>query len=158
MSRPRRVWFIGVLCFVCGCEQLGNPPQFATGPTQWKGEQGHLVTTTRSFRYEKTIRRLVSEGLGELDHADASIGPSQTLTIVSVVPRGLSQRRHRAYRKALAHNIAISEIDRCGGSQFDPELAHGFLESIDLFREEGRSLEEFPDVRETQSGLMAPRR
>ena len=75
MSRPRRAWFIGALCFVCGCKQLGNPPQFATGPTQWTGEQGHLVTTTRSFRNEKTIRRLVSEGLGELDHADASIGP-----------------------------------------------------------------------------------
>jgi HD-GYP domain-containing protein (c-di-GMP phosphodiesterase class II) len=58
----------------------------------------------------------------------------------------------------MSHDIAISEIDRCGGSQFDPELADGFLRSIEDFRVEGRSLEEFPDVRETRSGLMAPRR
>jgi HD-GYP domain-containing protein (c-di-GMP phosphodiesterase class II) len=64
----------------------------------------------------------------------------------------------RAYRKALSHDIAISEINRCGGSQFDPEFAHCFLESIGEFHDEGRSLEEFPDVRETRSGLMAPRR
>jgi HD-GYP domain-containing protein (c-di-GMP phosphodiesterase class II) len=64
----------------------------------------------------------------------------------------------RAYRKALHHDIAISEINRCGGSQFDPELAHGFLQSLDEFRDEGRSLEEFRDVRETRSGIMAPRR
>jgi hypothetical protein len=106
VSRPRRAWFIGVLCFVCGCEQLGNPPQFATGPTQWNGEQGHLVTTTRSFRNEKTIRRIVSEGLGELDHADASIGPSQTLTIVSVVPRRLSQKRRRAVKLVTTFQLA----------------------------------------------------
>ena len=77
--------------------------------------------------------------------------------IIAVADTYDAMTSDRAYRKALAHDIAISEIDRCGGSQFDPELAHGFLESIDLFREEGRSLEEFPDVRETRSGIMAPR-
>ncbi len=77
--------------------------------------------------------------------------------IIAVADTYDAMTSDRAYRKALAHDIAISEIDRCGGSQFDPDLAHGFLESIDVFREEGRSLEEFPDVRETRSGLMAPR-
>jgi hypothetical protein len=84
------------LCLLGGCEQLGNPPQFATGPTEWKNDEyGHLVTTTRSFRNEKTIRRLVSEGLEDLDHADPSIGPSQTLTLVSVVPHRLRRQRRR---------------------------------------------------------------
>jgi response regulator RpfG family c-di-GMP phosphodiesterase len=78
--------------------------------------------------------------------------------IIAVADTYDAMTSDRAYRKALAHDLAISEINRCGGSQFDPELAHGFLESIDAFREEGRSLEEFPDVRETRSGLMAPRR
>ena len=95
MTRPDRAWVFGVLCLLGGCDQLGNPPQFATGPTPWEDEHGHLVTTTRSFRNEKTIRRLVSEGLDDLDHADASIGPSQTLTLVSVVSRSLRHRRHR---------------------------------------------------------------
>ena len=106
MSLPRRGWFIGILCVLCGCEQLGNPPQFATGPTQWNGEQGHLVTTTRSFQNEKTIRRLVSEGLGDLDHTVASIGPSQTLTIVAVVPRRLSQKRRRAVNLVTTFKLA----------------------------------------------------
>jgi len=78
--------------------------------------------------------------------------------IIAVADTYDAMTSDRAYRKALAHDLAISEINRCGGSQFDPELAHGFLESIDVFREEGRSLAEFPDVRETRSGLMAPRR
>jgi hypothetical protein len=83
----------GLLSLLGGCDQLGNPPQFATGPTIWNEDRGHIVTTTRSFRNEKTIRRLVSEGLGDLDYADASIGPSQTLTLVSAVPRRLKPTR-----------------------------------------------------------------
>jgi hypothetical protein len=95
VSRPNRAWLIGVLCLLSGCQQLGNPPQFATGPTRWRDEHGQLVTTTRSFRNEKTIQRLVADGLGDLDHADASIGPSQTLTLVSVVARRLRRNRGR---------------------------------------------------------------
>lgn len=91
MSRPNRTCVIGILWFLVACDQLGNPPQFATPATVWDDEHGRLETTTRSFRNENTIRRLVSEGLGELDHADPSIGPSQTLTIVSVVPQRLSR-------------------------------------------------------------------
>ena len=75
------------------CDQLGNPPQFATAPTKWDDAHGRLVTTTRSFRNEKTIQRLVAEGLGDLDHMDPSIGPSQTLTIVSVVAHRLDRKR-----------------------------------------------------------------
>ncbi|NOQ84639.1 MAG: hypothetical protein GQ551_11580 [Myxococcales bacterium] len=95
MSRPSRAWTIGVLCLLGGCEQLGNPPQFATGPTHLEDEHAHLITTTRSFRNQNTIQRLVAGGLGHLDHADASIGPSQTLTLVTVVSRKLSPQRRR---------------------------------------------------------------
>ena len=77
--------------------------------------------------------------------------------IIAVADTYDAMTSNRAYRRALAHDIAISEIGRCGGSQFDPEVAQGFLESIEEFRAEGHSLEEFPDVRETRSGIMAPR-
>ena len=80
---------IGVLYLLGGCDQLGNPTQFATDPTEWTDRNGRIVTSTRSFHDEKTIRRLAAEGLGELDYADSSIGPSQTLTLVSVEPRSL---------------------------------------------------------------------
>lgn len=68
-----------------GCSELGNPPQFATGPTV--DPRGHLETTTRSFRNETTIRRIVAEGLDQFDYADPSIGPSETLTLVLVAVR-----------------------------------------------------------------------
>jgi len=93
VSRPSRACLVGILWVLAACDQLGNPPQFATPPTIWDDTHGRIETTTRSFRDEVTIRRLVSEGLGELDHADASIGPSQTLTLVSVVPRRLGGTR-----------------------------------------------------------------
>lgn len=89
MNRRSSAWLIGLLFFLVACEQLGNPPQFATGPTVWQGGAGSVVTTTRSFQDDKTIRRFASEGMSKLDYADASFGPSQTLTIVSVQPRTL---------------------------------------------------------------------
>jgi hypothetical protein len=89
VSRPSGAWLIGALCLLGGCDQLGNPPQFATAPTDWTDGNGHIETTTRSFRDEKTIRRLAAEALVAFDYADSSIGPSQTLTLVSVEPRSL---------------------------------------------------------------------
>lgn len=94
MSRPNRRSLLCLCVTSClaACDQLGNPQQYATGPTSWNDEYGHLVTSTRSFRNEKTIRRLVSEGLDDLDYADPSIGPSETLTLVFVVPRRIRVR------------------------------------------------------------------
>lgn len=77
--------------------------------------------------------------------------------IISVADTYDAMTSDRAYRKALTHDIAIAEIERCGGNQFDPEVAQGFLESIDEFRESGRSIEEFPYVKETAAGLLVPR-
>ena len=47
----------------------------------------------------------------------------------------------RSYRKALSHEEAISEIERCSGSQFDPVLAKIFIEN----QEEIRMAKENPD-------------
>jgi hypothetical protein len=82
-------WCFAVAFATVGCDQLGNPPQYATPPTPWKDANGHLVTTSRSFKNANTIRRLVSEGIQDFDYADPAIGPSQTLTIVVVVPRAI---------------------------------------------------------------------
>lgn len=90
---------------VGGCEQLGNPEQFATGPTPWNDQNGYIVTTTRSFRDERTIRRVLSGALADLDYADPSIGPSQTLTLVSAVPRGLRPTRRREVMLATIFNF-----------------------------------------------------
>ena len=44
----------------------------------------------------------------------------------------------RAYRRALAHEVAIGEIERCAGTQFDPELAKAFVALIERWRHEMR--------------------
>jgi response regulator RpfG family c-di-GMP phosphodiesterase len=41
----------------------------------------------------------------------------------------------RAYRRALPHEIAIGEIERCAGTQFDPELADAFVRLIEAWRD-----------------------
>jgi hypothetical protein len=78
---------------LAGCEQLGNPPQYATPPTPWRDANGHLVTSTRSFRNANTIRRLVADGIEDVDYSDPSIGPTETLTVVVVVPRSFRASR-----------------------------------------------------------------
>jgi response regulator RpfG family c-di-GMP phosphodiesterase len=52
---------------------------------------------------------------------------------------------NRAYRRALPHEIALGEIERCSGTQFDPEVAAAFVEGIDELREERQT-----------AGLMIP--
>jgi HD-GYP domain-containing protein (c-di-GMP phosphodiesterase class II) len=34
---------------------------------------------------------------------------------------------HRPYRRALTHEEAIAEVERCAGTQFDPQVAEAFL-------------------------------
>ena len=51
------------------------------------------MTSTRSFKNETTIRRLVSEGMDGFNYSDPSIGPSQALTLVVVVAHALGPRR-----------------------------------------------------------------
>ena len=98
VNRPSAWLLLGFVLSLVGCEQLGNPPQYSTGPTKWQGSLGHIVTHSRSFRNEKTIRRLVADGLEDFDYADPSIGPSQTFTIVIAVPRAVRRSRKRKVR------------------------------------------------------------
>ena len=44
----------------------------------------------------------------------------------------------RAYRRALKHEIAIGEIERCAGTQFDPELSEVFIKFVEQYRADAR--------------------
>jgi HD-GYP domain-containing protein (c-di-GMP phosphodiesterase class II) len=44
----------------------------------------------------------------------------------------------RAYRRALPHEVAIGEIERCAGTQFDPELAEAFVRFLEEWRRDMR--------------------
>ena len=47
---------------------------------------------------------------------------------------------NRSYRKALPMKTVISEIEKCKGTQFDPEIANAFLKIIDS--DEVKSIQE----------------
>ncbi|MBZ0120775.1 MAG: response regulator [Sandaracinaceae bacterium] len=55
--------------------------------------------------------------------------------IISVADTYDAMTSDRAYRKALPHEVALTEILRCSGSQFDPDCAHPFSEAIEEDRE-----------------------
>ena len=45
----------------------------------------------------------------------------------------------RAYRRALPHEVALAELERCGGTQFDRECVDAFAKSIDAHLERRRN-------------------
>jgi len=59
--------------------------------------------------------------------------------IISVADTYDAMTSDRAYRKALPHSVAIGEISRCSGNQFDPDIANPFLEAIEAYRVEAEA-------------------
>jgi response regulator RpfG family c-di-GMP phosphodiesterase len=58
--------------------------------------------------------------------------------IISVADTYDAMTSDRAYRRALPHDIAVAEIERCAGTQFDPGVSGEFVEGIERFRDERR--------------------
>jgi response regulator RpfG family c-di-GMP phosphodiesterase len=55
--------------------------------------------------------------------------------IISVADTYDAMTSDRAYRRALPHEVAVGEIERCSGTQFDPEVSNSFTSGLDEFRE-----------------------
>ena len=55
--------------------------------------------------------------------------------IIAVADTYDAMTSDRAYRRALPHEVAVTEIERCSGTQFDPEVCHDFCEGLDEYRE-----------------------
>jgi response regulator RpfG family c-di-GMP phosphodiesterase len=56
--------------------------------------------------------------------------------ILSIADAYDAMTSNRAYRKALKHSVAIAEIKKHAGKQFDPEIVKAFLTGIDKFRKQ----------------------
>jgi HD-GYP domain-containing protein (c-di-GMP phosphodiesterase class II) len=56
--------------------------------------------------------------------------------IVAIADAYDAMTSDRAYRRALRHEVAVAEIERCAGTQFDPELSELFLARLEALREE----------------------
>jgi HD-GYP domain-containing protein (c-di-GMP phosphodiesterase class II) len=54
--------------------------------------------------------------------------------IVSIADAYDAMTSDRAYRRALKHEVAVGEIERCAGTQFDPELSDAFVKLIEAWR------------------------
>ena len=66
--------------------------------------------------------------------------------IISIADTYDAMTSDRSYRRALPHDVTISEIERCSGSQFDPDLAGTFVERIEIERDRARdSGEQIPE-------------
>jgi HD-GYP domain-containing protein (c-di-GMP phosphodiesterase class II) len=59
--------------------------------------------------------------------------------IISVADTYDAMTSDRSYRRALPHEVSLAEIERCAGTQFDPDMAGTFIENIDAYREEQRA-------------------
>ncbi len=59
--------------------------------------------------------------------------------IIAVADTYDAMTSDRSYRRALPHEVAIAEIERCSATQFDPEVASRFTDEIDGYREEQRT-------------------
>ncbi|MBI4956393.1 MAG: response regulator [Myxococcales bacterium] len=56
--------------------------------------------------------------------------------IISVADTYDAMTSDRSYRRALPHEVAVAEITRCSGTQFDPDMAGLFIEGLDAYRDE----------------------
>ena len=66
--------------------------------------------------------------------------------IIAVADTYDAMTSDRAYRRALPHEVAVGEIERCSATQFDPDIAHSFTVGLDEFREEqGAKGHKIPD-------------
>ncbi len=63
--------------------------------------------------------------------------------IVSIADAYDAMTSDRAYRKAQPHAVAIKELLRCSGTQFDPELARTFIAVMEEFRKTARQAGQF---------------
>ncbi len=56
--------------------------------------------------------------------------------IISVADTYDAMTSDRAYRRALPHEVTMGEIERCSGTQFDPDVAEPFVTKIEHLRDE----------------------
>jgi len=56
--------------------------------------------------------------------------------IIAVADTYDAMTSDRAYRRALPHEVAVGEIERCATTQFDPEITDAFCSGLDEYREE----------------------
>ena len=82
------------------------------------------------------------DGKGYPDHLEGENIP-YAARIIAIADTYDAMTSTRSYRKALDHEVAIAEIEKCAGSQFDPVLAKKFVEIQDIIKAAKENPEEY---------------
>lgn len=82
------------------------------------------------------------DGRGYPDHLEGENIPFSA-RVIALADTYDAMTSTRSYRKALDHEVAIEEIQKCAGAQFDPELAKKFIEIQDIIKAAKENPEEY---------------
>ncbi len=82
------------------------------------------------------------DGKGYPDHLAGEDIPFSA-RIIAIADTYDAMTSTRSYRKALDHEVAIAEIEKCAGGQFDPVLAKKFVEIQDIIKAAKENPEEY---------------
>ncbi len=91
----------------------------------------NIIQPLGSFPLERLLIRHHHERFDGTGYPDGLKGEEIPLIarILAVADTYDSMTSTRPYRKGLSHEIAIDEIKRCSGTQFDPEVAKAFFQT-----------------------------
>ena len=89
----------------------------------------HMVAGIRALRNAVACVLHHHERWDGAGYPNRLVGPEIPLEarILAVADAYDAMTMTRPYRAALSHDDAVREVERCAGSQFDPELAAAFL-------------------------------
>ena len=120
-----------------------NKPQRLT-PEEYEAFKTHPVKGRRIIEPISFLRHLVPcvyhhheawNGKGYPLGLDGEAIPLEA-RILAVADTYDAMTSNRSYRKGLPHDVALEELQRCAGRQFDPQVVDAFLDVITVFRSE----------------------
>ena len=106
---------------------------------EWKIMKNHTINGYNILRSADKYSRLAEYALTHHERYDGNGYPNGLIgdniplfsRIISVCDSYEAMTSDRPYRKALDKDIAVAELRRCSGTQFDPKLVSIFIELIE---------------------------
>ena len=104
-------------------------PRYARAP-RFRRAPGRALDAPRARPRQGDALHLHHEKWDGRGYPARPQGPDVPLMarIIAVADTYDAMTSDRAYRRALPQRVAVTEIQRCSGTQFDPEVSHSFCE------------------------------